>query len=87
MAIDCNDFKHDSNLTIEIMLMLFPFLCNNYMQCHNNDPSGFSAPRTLFIQMDNTCRDNKNKYTLMFMFLLVEFGVFEKVNACSAYPY
>ena len=29
--------------------------------------------------MDNTCRDNKNKYTLMFMFLMVEFGVFEKV--------
>ena len=29
--------------------------------------------------MDNTCRDNKNKYTLTFAALLVQLGIFEKV--------
>jgi len=29
--------------------------------------------------MDNTCRDNKNKFTLTFAALLVELGVFKKV--------
>ena len=36
-------------------------------------------PPVLYIQMDNTCRDNKNKYTLTFAALLVELGIFKKV--------
>jgi len=36
-------------------------------------------PPVLYIQMDNTCRDNKNKYTLTFATLLVELGIFKKV--------
>ena len=39
-----------------------------------------SLPPVLYIQMDNTCRDNKNKYTLTFLALLVELGIFRKVN-------
>lgn len=30
--------------------------------------------------MDNTCRDNKNKYVLTFAAILVEFGIFRKVS-------
>ncbi len=33
----------------------------------------------LYIQMDNTCRDNKNKFTLTFAAILAELGVFRKV--------
>lgn len=39
----------------------------------------------MYVQLDNTCRDNKNKYTLMFMYLLVEFEIFKKV-ARYIYP-
>ncbi len=38
-----------------------------------------SLPGVLYLQMDNTCRDNKNKYTLTFAALLVQLGVFRKV--------
>ena len=83
MCLDCNDFRHDSNLTIEIILrMLVQFkvirasLVNAYISLFSQD----SLPRVLYIQMDNTCRDNKNKYTLMFAYFLVEFGVFNKVT-------
>lgn len=37
-------------------------------------------PPVLYIQMDNTCRDNKNKYTLTFAAILVELGIFKKVS-------
>ena len=37
-------------------------------------------PPVLMIQMDNTCRDNKNKYMLTFAALLVELGIFRKVQ-------
>lgn len=43
----------------------------------------------MYVQMDNTCRDNKNKYMLTFAALLVQLGIFEKVfmiiNWFSAY--
>ncbi len=32
----------------------------------------------LYIQMDNTCHDSKNKFTLPFAAILVELGVFRK---------
>lgn len=36
-------------------------------------------PTRLFIQMDNCGRENKNQYVLAFLFLLVEFKVFDEV--------
>ena len=39
-------------------------------------------PTRLFIQMDNCGRENKNQYVLAFLFLLVEFKVFDEV--CDA---
>ena len=35
---------------------------------------------TLYIQMDNTCRENKNKYVLTFVALLIQMGIFRKVK-------
>jgi len=39
-----------------------------------------SLPSVLYLQMDNTCRDNKNKYTLTFAALLVQLNIFRKVT-------
>ena len=39
-----------------------------------------SLPSVLYLQMDNTCRDNKNKYTLTFAALLVQLNIFRKVG-------
>ncbi len=33
----------------------------------------------LYIQMDNTCHDSKNKFTLTHAAILVELGVFRKM--------
>ncbi len=35
-------------------------------------------PEMLHIQMDNTCHESKNKFTLTFAAILVEWGVFRK---------
>lgn len=42
-----------------------------------------TLPPVLYLQMDNACRDNKNKYTLTFAALLVEMGIFRKVWVLS----
>ena len=36
-------------------------------------------PDVLFLQLDNTARENKNKYVLAFLALLVEEGIFSEV--------
>ena len=43
--------------------------------------SAGQLPPCLYIQMDNTCRDNKNKYMLIYFALMVEMELFLKV--CS----
>lgn len=37
-------------------------------------------PRALHIQVDNTCKDNKNNVVMAFCALLVRFGLFEDVE-------
>jgi len=37
-------------------------------------------PRKLFIQMDNTSRDNKNQYVFGYLSMLVERGVFDEID-------
>ena len=37
-------------------------------------------PPTLYLQKDNCWRENKNHYMLCFLALLVELGIFKKVN-------
>lgn len=44
-----------------------------------------NLPPVLTIQMDNTCRDNKNKFMLTFVALLVELGIFRKVAIYYAF--
>jgi len=62
-------WPHDSNLTITLLLkVLF-----NYQKDHN-------LPRNLYIQMDNTCKENKNRFVLSFCALLVELNIFQKVS-------
>lgn len=61
-------WPHDSNLTATIILKaLLKFIEDRPL------------PPTLYIQMDNTARENKNKYVFGFCALLVQMGVFEKV--------
>ena len=39
-------------------------------------------PPTMYLQMDNCWRENKNRYVFCFLALLVELGIFEKVSKC-----
>ena len=66
--IDLLQWPHDSNLTITV-------LCNilsEYSKDH-------SLPETLQLQLDNTSRENKNRYVLGFCSALVELKIFKKV--------
>ena len=67
--VDLLQWPHDSNLTITLLFdALVRFQKENYL------------PSTLYIQMDNTARDNKNKYVLGFCSILAELRIFEKVH-------
>ena len=89
IVIDCGQFHHDSNLTIEILLPVFEkFKVHN---CGRRAVLLYSyiylqekLPPCLYIQMDNTCPDNKNKYVITFIALLVEAGIFKKVSVYIA---
>ena len=66
--IDMLQYPHDSNLNIHVLLDVLLV---------NKD----KLPPDLNIQLDNTSRENKNKYILGFCALLVAKKVFRKV--CS----
>lgn len=67
--IDLLQYPHGSNLTITIILkVLLSFARTKKM-----------LPQNLFLQMDNTARENKNKYVLAFCSMLVELNIFKKV--------
>ena len=38
-------------------------------------------PRKLYLQLDNSAKDNKNKYLMAFLSLLIVRGVFEEIQA------
>lgn len=42
-------------------------------------------PRKLHVQLDNTCRENKNQYVFSFFAYLVETGMIEEV-LCKKEP-
>jgi hypothetical protein len=54
----------DSSMTIEFIILLL-----EEMAANNNLPS------TLYIQLDNTTRENKNRYVVSFLHMLVHFGI------------
>lgn len=66
--IDLIQWPHDSNLTITILVKVL-------LERIKVAP----LPETLYIQLDNTCRENKNKYVLAFCAYLVDKKIFKKV--------
>lgn len=69
--VDLLQYPHNSNLTVSIIIkVLTDFVIDRPL------------PKVLYLQMDNTARENKNKFVLSFCALLVELAVFEKVCSC-----
>ena len=68
--IDYLQWEHGSNLTITLLLKTVIKFQENHQ-----------LPAKLYIQMDNTTNENKNKNVLGFCAYLVEIGIFEKVIA------
>ena len=66
--VDLLQWPHDSNLTITVLYNILL----DYSQTH-------SLSETLYLQLDNTSRENKNRYLIGFCALLVESCVFKKV--------
>ena len=70
---DLLQFPHDSNIVIEVILRILINLKN----------TGQQLPETLYIQLDNCFKENKNKYLFSFCSLLVSKKVFSKVCVCA----
>ena len=68
--VDLIQYPHDSNLTLTVILnVLVDFVkINSYL------------PEVLYLQMDNTCRENKNRFVLTFSAVLVHLQIFKKVE-------
>ena len=66
--IDMLQWPHDSNLTITTLL-------NVLIESDKVHP----LPERLYLQLDNTSRENKNKYVLAFCSVLIEMKTFKKV--------
>lgn len=68
--MDILQWPHDSNLTISII--------NRALFMHMERTDGVLPP-VLYVQMDNTSRENKNKFVLAYFALLVESKILRKV--------
>ncbi len=66
---DIFQWKHDSNLTINIILQTLEIINHR-----------FGLPPVLNLQLDNCWQENKNKYVFALLSLLVELSVFHKVQ-------
>ena len=64
------DFETGSNHVIEAI--------HRWLQCKTEECNG-QLPATLFVQVDNCSRENKNKYFMAFMEMLVARGIFQSV--------
>ena len=67
------NISHDSNFTIECLQRT---LENIEAQSGNN----FKFPPKLFLQMDNCWRENKNRYVMGYLSLLVHRKVFKEIE-------
>lgn len=70
--VDTLQFPHDSNLTLTLLLKSL-VLCSK-----QRGPS-----ENLYVQMDNTSRENKNRHVLAFCAFLVTMKIFKKVQIYS----
>lgn len=68
MVLDCNQYPHDSNWTLNCLLY-----------CLDREFGSTGFPQTLYIQLDNCARENKNRYFLGFMGYLVHKKIFKEV--------
>ena len=64
--IDVHAWPHDSNLTINILLNIL--MKQEFL------------PPVLYLQLDNTARENKNQYILSFLSYLVQMRIFSEVS-------
>ena len=71
--VDYLQWPHDPNMTINVLLRVL-------VEYLPKLASRGSLPRKLAVQIDNCVRENKNKFVLSFLALLVELGVFEEVR-------
>ena len=69
---DFLQWPHDCNLTITCLLLTLLELTKES-----------ALPPHLYLQMDNCVRENKNKYVMAFLSLLVETGIFYEVSATT----
>lgn len=67
--IDLNQYPHDSNLTLNCLLHSLALQAR----------AGKLTP-TVYIQLDNCARENKNKYFLGCMALLVKLGFTKEIT-------
>ena len=59
-------WPHDTNLTLHVLMEI--------LQKHKE------KQEVLYLQLDNCSRENKNKWVLYFVLLLVKKGIFQKVS-------
>lgn len=67
--IDLLQWPHDSNLTISTLNRVLL----SHIESHGR------LPPVLYLQMDNTSRENKNRYVIGYCAFLVEAQIFQKV--------
>lgn len=64
--IDLLTWPHDANLVINVLVDVIL--------------KRERLPPVLYLQLDNTARENKNKYVMAFLAYLVQAGVFKEVS-------
>lgn len=64
--IDLFGWPHDANLVLNVLLRVVS--------------KREALPDVLYLQLDNTARENKNQYVMGFLALLVEMNVFKEVR-------
>ena len=67
--IDLFGWLHDANLVLNVLMSVIS--------------KREVIPDVLYLQLDNTARENKNQYVMGFLALLVELGVFKEVGSLS----
>ena len=67
--LDVNQIAHDSNLTMNILLEVLSEARNH-------------LAKVLYLQLDNCFRENKNRFVLSLMELMVDLDIFEEVRQC-----
>lgn len=69
--IDLLTWPHDANLVINVLVDLIM--------------KREKLPPVLYLQLDNTARENKNKFLMAFLTYLVQTGVFREVSTSYSY--